>query len=569
MAGIDPIDLVVILMYFAAISYIGLRSSKRVKDTGDFFMGGRKFGKLLMVAKAFGVGTRADLAVAVSGASYQLGLSGIWYQWLYIFSTPFYWIVAPIYRRLRYLTTGDFFEERYGRSAGTAYTVIALLYFSVTIGTVLRGIGTTVEAITRGQLSGNLTIFITTLVFVGYSATGGLVAAVSTKLLQGTLLLVLSLLLIPFSLSAVGGFSGLHKQLVPEMISQVARSEVTLFFIIMVVINALVGVVSLPHHMAVGGAGKTEMNCRTGWTYGNVTKRVVTLFWAFLGLFAAVLFPGLGNAAREQAFGMMITHLLPAGMVGLMIAAMIASVMALCDAFMVDGSALFTRNIYKKYVHENRSEKHYLTVARWSSVGVVAIGILIAFFLSNVISGLKALWTIMAFTGIPFWMAISWRRGNRYGFWASVIVTSGVYFLTRSIGWSYPAQIVAYLSTGTITFIVTSLVTVPEPEKKLHAFYALLHTPVGEEYKLRNAGVEIVHEGTIPEEGVVSENDEPDATIRSLEDKGHGLLIVDLLQLFKTFSFRKYRIDIVGFAAAWGLVLSIILLAVIIARIGA
>ena len=569
MAGIDSIDLVVILMYFVAISFIGLRSSRRVKDTGDFFMGGRRFGKLLMVAKAFGVGTRADLAVAVSGASYQLGLSGIWYQWLYIFSTPFYWIVAPIYRRLRYLTTGDFFEERYGKTAGAAYTLIALLYFSVTIGTVLRGIGTTVEAITQGQLSGNLTILITTVVFVSYSAIGGLIAAVSTKVLQGTMLLILSLLLIPFALTTVGGFSGLHEKLMPEMFSLVAKTEVTFFFITMVVINALVGVVALPHHMAVGGAGRSEMSCRTGWTYGNVTKRFVTLAWAFVGLFAAVLYPGLGEAAREQAFGMMIVNLLPVGLVGLMIAAMIASTMALCDAFMVDGSALFTRNIYRNYVRENQSEKHYLAVARWSSVFVVALGIIVAFLLPNVVTGLKTLWTIMAFMGIPFWMAVFWRRGNRYGFWASVVVTSGVYFLTRSIGWSYPAQIVAYLSAGTVAFIVTSLVTVPEPEKRLHAFYTLLHTPVGEEYKLRNAGVEIVHEGIIPEEDVISEPDGSDATPRSLEDEGHGLLLIDLLQLIKTFSFRKYRIDIVGFAAAWGLVVSIIFLAVIIAKIGA
>jgi Na+/proline symporter len=112
--GLAPVDVAVIILYLVGITYIGLRSSRSVKTSGDFFMGGRRFGKLSMIAKAFGVGTRVDHVVAVTGASYEVGLSGVWYQWLYIFSTPFFWIIAPIYRRLRYVTTGDFFEERYG-----------------------------------------------------------------------------------------------------------------------------------------------------------------------------------------------------------------------------------------------------------------------------------------------------------------------------------------------------------------------------------------------------------------------------------------------------------------------
>lgn len=561
MLGIHPLDLFVILVYFLVITVIGVRSARAVRDTGDYFMGGRRFGKLSMIAKAFGVGTRADQVVAVTGASYSVGLSGVWYQWLFIFSTPFYWLVAPIYRRLRYLTTGDFFEERYGSSAGTAYTAIALLFFSVTIGMVLKGTGTTVEAVTDGRLSGNLTILITTLIFVGYGVTGGLVAAVKTKLLQGSMMIVLSLLLIPFSLHRVGGMPGLHDRLVPEMFSLVANTEVTLFFVTMVTINALVGVVAMPHHMAIGGAGKSEINCRTGWTYGNVTKRVMTLAWAFLGLFAAVMYPALGDAAREQAFGRMIQDLLPAGLVGLMIAAMVASVMALCDSYMVDGSALFTRNIYRKVAGKDRPDGHYLAVARWSSIFVVALGIAIAFLLANVVEGLKILWTIMAFMGIPFWMAVFWKRGNRYGFWASVVITSAAYFITRSFGWSYPAQIAAYLPTGTLAFVFASLMTRPEPEEKLRGFYLLLDTPVGQEYKLREAGIDIVHDG-VGEDSLKSQS-------TASEENEQALILVDLFKVFKTFRFKRYRMDILGFLAASVLVGLIILLAVLLGRIGA
>ncbi len=565
MFGLNPIDLGVIVLYLVGVTFIGLRSAKKVKDTGDFFMGGRKFGKLLMVAKAFAVGTRADQAVAVTGASYSWGLSGVWVQWLYIFSTPFFWIVSPIYRRLRYLTTGDFFERRYGKATGAIYTAMAILYFSVTIATVFRGIGTTIEAVTRGQLSGNLAIIVTTAVFVTYSSAGGLVAAVSTKLLQSAMLLILSLLLLPFAWVKIGGLGELHAALEPAMFSLVANKEITIFFVSMITLNALVGVVALPHHMAIGGAGKSEMGCRTGWTYGNITKRFVTLAWAFVGLFAIALYPGLGDSGREQAFGMMVLELLPVGLVGLMIAAMIASIMAVCDAYMVDGSALFTRNIYKAYVKKDKGEKHYLTVARWSSILVVALGIVIAFVLPNVISGLKILWTIMAFMGIPFWMAIFWRGGNRYGFWVSVVVTSALFLYTTYFAepaWSYSAKVALYLPAGFLAFIIASLFGKSEPEEKLNAFYTLLHTPVGEEYKLHEAGIEIVHEGAMA--AVEEERQEV-----SLEERGHSLLLVDLLSLHKKFSFKRYRVDILGFAAAWGLVIGIILLAILLAKVGA
>jgi Na+/proline symporter len=559
-AGLTPLDLLVVLLYLAGITVIGVRSSRGVRSSGDFFMGGRRFGKLLMVAKAFGVGTRVDQVVAVTGASYQVGLSGVWYQWLYIFSTPFFWIIAPIYRRLRYVTTGDFFERRYGAAAGSVYTLAAILFFAVEIGMVLRGTATTVEAITRGALSAEVIILLTTLVFVGYSSAGGLVAAVSTKLLQSLMLLILSILLIPFALNAGGGISAIRETLPASMFDLFRSAEVTPFFIFMVTINGLVGVVAMPHHMAIGGAGKSEISCRTGWTYGNVVKRFATLAWAFTGVFAAAVFPGIAAADREQAFGTLILHLLPSGLVGLMVAAMVASLMAVCDAYMVDGSALITRNIFRRMTGPGGAPRE-LSVARWSSVCIVIAGILLAFLLQDVITGLKLVWRIMAFLGIPFWMAMMWQRGNRYGLWASLLTTTILSLWTEAAGWTIAQQIALYLPAGVLAFVAVSLVTPPEPGERTRAFYMLLRTPVGEEWRLKEAGVEILLEG----ESVAPVGS---GTRKSLQDEGYSLLLVDLLSIFKTFSLKRYRVDIVGFLAATGLILSIIGIGVLLSSIG-
>lgn len=562
MLGLSILDLAVIVLYLGLITTIGLRASRSMKNSGDFFMGGRRFGKLQMVAKAFGVGTRADQAVAIVGASYHGGLSGIWYQWLYIFSTPFFWIIAPIYRRLRYVTTGDFFEERYGKPAGALYTFIALLYFAVEIGMLLRGTGTTVEALTRGSVPADAVIAVATIVFVTYGSLGGLVAAVSTKLLQSLMMLILSILVLPFAISSLGGLGNVRQQLGDAAFSLVSStSEVTFYFVTMITINGLVGIVAMPHHMAIGGAGKTEISCRTGWTYGNVMKRFVTLAWAFTGVYAAAMFPGIAPAMREQAFGVMLLNLLPAGLIGLMIAAMLASLMAVCDAYMVDGSALFTRNLYRKIFGTEGGDVRQLRVARWSSFGVVGSGIMVAFLLADVVSGLAIIWKIMAFMGIPFWMAIFWRRGNRYGLWVSVAVTTSLSLYANSLGWGLADQIALYLPTGVVTFIIVSLLTRPEPEEKLHAFYTLLHTPVGEEHLLAAAGVKPILEGS-------SVGAERKNATKSLEEQGHSLVLVDLLSLHKTFSFKRYRVDVLGFLAATAMILAIIGLAVLLSHLG-
>lgn len=566
MFGLSYLDLSVIIIYVLVIIYLGWWTKKKVTSSGDYFMGGRKGGKFMMIANALGAGTHTDQAIAVSGATYQIGLAGIWYQWVWLFSTPFYWLLSPIFRRVRYVTTGDFFEERYGAKLGAAYTLMGMLYFTINIGLILKGTGTAIEAVTGGLITTEMIVLILTVFFLFYSVLGGLVSALIVNLIQGMFILILSFLLIPFALNTAGGISQIKESLPDYMFSFVAPQEVTLFFIIMVIINGLVGIVVQPHHMAVGGAGKSEYNCRMGWTYGNFTKRFATLGWAFVGVFAAALFPGLENENRELAFGTAVKNLLPSGLVGLMIAAMAAAVLAACHNFMVGGSALFTRNVYKKFFDKKIEGNKELTVARLSSIIIVIGGVTVALTIPNVVQGLKYLWQITAYFGIAFWMAIVWKKANRYGVWASLVVTiiatiiTGPYF-SFGYGLSLEYQIAVYLPLGFITFIAVSIFTKNEPEEQLNKFYALLHTPVGEEQNLKDKGIDIMLEGE-------SEDGETTKSDLSLEERGHSLLLVDLLSLHKKFSFKNYRIDIVGFLWAVLFVIGIFAIGLIAAGWG-
>ncbi len=509
-------------------------------------MGGRRGSKLMMIANALGAGTHTDQAIAVSGATYEIGLAGIWYQWVYMFSTPFYWIIAPIYRRVRYVTTADFFEERYGKNVGSAYALMGLLYFTLEVGMILKGTGIAIDAITGGHLPEELVVILLALFFLGYSVLGGLVSALFINLIQGAFIILLSFLLIPFALYAGGGFSAIKANLPEHMFSFVAPHEVTFFFIVMIVINALVGVVVLPHHMGVGGAGKSEVACRSGWTYGNFMKRFATLGWAYVGVFAAAMYPGLTSENREMAFGTAVTNLLPEGFIGLMIAAMAAMVMAACHNYMVGGSALFTRCFYKKFLKKESTEVHDLKVARTTASIVVLGGVTLALTLPSVVAGIQYIWQITAFFGIAFWLGVIWPKANRSGVWASLFTTVAISlmagdFTPWSLRWSYEYQILAYLPAGFVVMVLVSFFAKSEPEEQLRKFYALLHTPVGEESRLREQGVPILLEGESVKALTSVQPRE------SLEEQGHSLLIVDLLSLGSKFSLKRYKVDLVGF----------------------
>lgn len=488
MTGLSKLDLAVICTYLAGITAFGLYVSRRVKDTDGYFMGNRRFGKALMIAQALTTGTRADYAIGVAGASYDIGMAGIWYQWMYIFSTPFFWLLSPIFRRLRYTTTADFFEERFSRSLGFAYSLFALYLFMLWQGTIIKGAALTIAGITG--LSETWIIWGVTALFVLFGVAGGLVATVNTDFIQGIFIVILSFLLIPFGLEAVGGFAGLHAKLQPEMFSLVALKELTPFKISMLVITGLVGIIAQPHHMAVAGSGKSEMNCRVGWCYGNFIKRLCTIGWALAGLIAAAMFTRGSIAKRELVFGAMIKQLLPSGLVGLMIAAILATVIASCAAFMISGSALFTRNIYKKYLKPAADDAHYLLTGRIVSAALTVGSLLMALYLKSVIDATVHFVTIVAFVGIPMWVAIIWTRANSKGAWASLIASTAVFWwvgVTNNV--KDGRELLYPMLAGFIAMIAVSWMTRPESADRLRRFYALLHTPVGEEANLESAGL--------------------------------------------------------------------------------
>ena len=507
MVGLTWIDWAVLASYLIGITLLGVWAARSVKSSADFFISDRQSGYWKMVFFAFGTGTHSDQAVGVAAAAFRSGASGIWYQWLWLFVTPFYWLIAPIFRRMRAVTTSDYFDVRYGSSVGALYAIVGIIQNMVSIGVILRGTGALVDATTGGVISTGVAIWGTTALFVVYGLAGGLNAAILTDLIQGVLTVILSFLILPFALEAVNGLGGLREMVdQPGFFSIVAPGEINAFYIAIIAINGLVGWVTQPVSIAITSAGRTEMEGRVGVTGGNLIKRVCTIAWVLTGMVAVGLYAGEG-VHIDYVYGLMAADLLPEvapGLIGLFIASLLAAVMSSCDAIMVTSSGLFTQNIYRRFWATDRSEEHYLRVGRIVGLVTVLLGVYFAFLYTSVVEGLEIFWAMQAMMGIAFWAGLYWRRATSAGAWAGTLAGFAAWLFTSRLQvfdyvfWNFnesvapylpswmlweselylPWQMIFYLGAGLAATVVVSLVTRRVRKERLDRFYACLRTPV-------------------------------------------------------------------------------------------
>jgi Na+/proline symporter len=569
MLGLHIADICILVLYFLGMAAIGVWTAKKIQESADFFMP-RRFGKAMMVMFGFGAGTHSDQAVGVASKSYSSGLSGIWYQWLWLPCTPFYWLIAPVMRRFRAITTGDVFEARYNRSVAMLYAIIGMLNLSVNIGLMLRGSSEVISASTKGLLSANLAILLMTVVFVVYGVAGGLAAAIITDFIQGILTVIFSFLLLPLILNAVGGMDGIREAITdPGKLSLVAPAEITAFYIAIIAFNGLVGIVTQPHTMSNCAAGKTEMEGRFGWMFGNMLKRVCTIPWCLTGVAAIVYFGSRGiKVEPDKVFGAVAGDFLPKilpGVLGIFLAALLASVMSSCDAFMIASSGLFTENIYRPLV-PGRPKRHYVTVGRIASVMVVSGGVAFAYGLRGVVEGLEIFWKISAMMGIAFWLGLFWRRTTTAGAWATTLIGFAVMLFTSEIAfgehiiWDFnkhfaahlpqfmlfdgklhlPWQMILYLGAGLVSGIVASLATQPVAKEKLDRFYSLTRTPIKPGEQVSSACT-LPQDATVPEKRNIFPNTNLEIAVPS-------------------------RTSVIGFLAGWACVAAIIITVYLIAK---
>ena len=586
--GFGTLDWVVLLVYFLGITVFGLWIARRTRTSGSYFLGDRQLPWWVMVGQSFGTGTNAENPVAQAGASYAHGFAAIWYQWKNMLITPFYWLLAPWYRRSRRTTIGEIIEDRYGRTLGLVYSLFAIAFFVFNQGAMLKGAGKIIAVATGGQMiSPNGVVLAMTGAFLLYSFFGGLIASAYTDVVQGLMIIVLSFLLIPAGLWAVGGFTGMRAALPPnffELFNE--QSGIDGFVIVMLAINGLVGITAQPHMLSMYATGTTERAGRIGHTYGSMVKRFCTIGWALTGLIVAALTLKLGVALRdpEEAFGFACLHLLGPGFIGLLVACVLAANMSTCSNFMVNTGALFTRNIYVDWLRPAAGDREILRVGRVSGLLLTLFGVWFALQVENILSAFMFTETIPALMGIMFMGGFLWRRANRHGAAASIVVSFGVYYAANFLmtchtpagpsSTLWPAVqhlahccrhggLADYLGSGQLllvaqwkggpfgcamvaglaAFVLVSLLTPAESPQRINRFFDRM-----------------------------AACDEQTAHGASAGDVGQELVLLDLPGWFTRARWRgffhRYREDILGWSGAWGAVALLVFVAWALMQIG-
>ena len=474
-------DWIILVAYLALITILGVAVGLKVRDTDHYFLGKRKFGKWLMIGQSFGVGTHAEMPVSLAGAVYSVGISGIWFQWKNLFVTPFYWLMAPIFRRIRRTTIAELTEDRYGEVMAVIYTGFALCFLMINTAGMLKGAGKVINQAVGGGLGVNRIVVAMTIIFVLYSFIGGLVAAAWTDFVQGFLIIALSFMLVPLGWEVVGGMAGMKETLGAHMFSLATPEGLGFWFIFVLTLNGLVGIMAMPHILAAVGTGKDERTCRVGFFFGNFVKRICTVGWGLVGLITAAVvvketFGVSSLADTEDAFGFACRHLLFPGSIGLLIAAIMAANMSSCSAFMVNSGALFTQNLYRPYVFGGKSDRHYLWIGRISGLLITLTAVVYAILLiEKVLYAFLLTETMATYMGISIFGGIAWRRANRWGALASLAVAMttnfGLYYFRgeRLDHWD-PNVFFLSLVAGAAALVLVSLWTKPEHRDSTSSF---------------------------------------------------------------------------------------------------
>ena len=477
--SLGTLDLVVIGIYFVLVFYIGLRMARRTRSGEDLFLAGRRLGWIPVGFSLFASNISSTTLVGLSGAAYTWGIAVSNYEWMAAFVLVFFAVFfIPYYLNARITTVPEFLERRFDRRSRLYFSGLTM-FSNVVVDTAgILFAGAMVLKVFYPELDLFTVCLGLALVAGLYTAAGGLAAVVYTDVLQAVVLLLGACLVSYLSFAQVDfSWAGVVAATPPQKLSlMLPLDDPNLPWL-----GTLVGVPILGFYFwctnqfivqRVLGA-RSIAHARWGALFAGFLKLPVLYIMVIPGVMAGMFLPELENG--DAVFPTLVTTLLPAGLVGLVMAGLLAAIMSSIDSTLNSASALLTMDFL-------RPQQRGWTPVRiaWVGRGFIVLFMLLAAMISPLIenfSGLfhylqSALAYLVPPVAVIFIIGLFWRRATASAAFATLLgghAVSAVLFAlslmeVMTLHFTIVAGLLALISA--VIFVLVSLnSTAPEDEQ--------------------------------------------------------------------------------------------------------
>jgi solute:Na+ symporter, SSS family len=433
--ALAPIDLAIIAVYFMVVFAIGFYFARKERTSTDYFLASRDVGWFAIGASLFVSNISTEHFIGLAGSGATSGLAVGHFEWLAcLILLLLGWVFVPFYLRSNVFTMPEFLERRFNRQCSVYLAAVSILaYIFTKISVHLYAAAIVLERVVGwSPMTAAVILVIATGV---YTVAGGLAAVIYTDLVQTVILLIGAVVLTVIGLFEVGGFSGLRAALPADyfhMIKPMTDPEFpwTGIFLGAPILGIWYWCTDQVIVQRVLSA-KDQGHARAATIFAGFLKVLPVFVLVLPGMIALARYPQLFTTVNghvtngDIAYPTLIVNLLPSGLVGLMIAALLAALMGSMSAVFNSASTMVTLDFYKR-LRPAASESQLVNMGRIATVLMVGLGILWVPFIHLLSSQLYIyLQSVQAYVSPPiavcFIIGILWTRPNGAGAISSLL----------------------------------------------------------------------------------------------------------------------------------------------------
>jgi SSS family solute:Na+ symporter len=461
----NALDYLVIGLYFAVMIGAGYWGLKRATSAEDYLVAGRRLGPFMYVGTLSAVVLGGASTIGSVSLGYQYGVSGMWLVFMIgLGIIALGVLLSTRLSRLGVFTVAEMLELRYGAASRLIGALIVAAYALMIAVTSTIAIGTVFNVILG--LPPTVAILLAGGVVVLYSVVGGMWSITLTDVLQFCIMTVgIFLILLPVAISRAGGFSGMREELPGAFFGLVSIGGSTIFtYFLLFFFGLMIGQDIWQRVFTARSAAVA----RWGAVVAGIYCLLYGLAGALVGTAAKVLLPDL--RVPDNAFAEVATEVLPAGLLGLVLAAALAAVMSTSSAGLLAASTLLANDVYARFV--SGRDHAGVGVDRLFTLLVGAIVLVISVLVSDVIGALTVAYDLLVGAiFVPVVGALFWRRATGAGALASIVVggLTVVALMVRD-GLLANSPIYGGLIASLAAFVVASVLTPRTPRDTMSAW---------------------------------------------------------------------------------------------------